>query len=212
MDGTRSGADTTFHRICRRREERQGREIGPALRKVRRARGVTLEEIAQEAGLSKSFISQVESGGANPSIASLKRIANALDFPLADLFLPASDALAPESPSPSAVVIHPEQRRMLISPKGDGVMYHLFPLEWGDVELTYNEYQPGYDTGEEMYTHAGEECGLVLTGVLDVTVDGRVYALAAGDSIYFPSTLPHRFRNRGSEVVTTLWVNTPRSY
>ncbi len=187
-------------------------EIGPALRKVRRARGVTLEEVAQEAGLSKSFISQVESGGANPSIASLKRIANALDFPLADLFLPASNAPEPERVSPHAVVIHPEQRRMLVSPKGLGVMYHLFPLDWGDMELTYNEYQPGYDTGEEMYTHAGEECGLVLTGVLDVTVGGDVYVLAAGDSIYFPSNLPHRFHNRGTEIVKTMWVNTPRSY
>jgi transcriptional regulator with XRE-family HTH domain len=187
-------------------------EIGPTLRKVRRARGITLKEVSQEAGLSKSFVSQVEAGDANPSIASLKRIASALDLPLATLFVTTGSVPESASTRGDATVIRRDERKMLIAPKTDGALFLLSPEDCGQLEVSFNEYQQGYDTGEEMYTHKGEECGFVLTGVLEVIVDGDTYVLEAGDSIYFSSRLPHRFRNRGPQVVTTLWVNTPRSY
>jgi uncharacterized cupin superfamily protein len=91
-------------------------------------------------------------------------------------------------------------------------MYLLSPEAWGKMEVIMAELQPGYDTGEEMYTHQGEECGLVLAGTLETTVGAATYLLEAGDSIYFSSQIPHRFRNRGTETVRTLWVNTPASY
>jgi len=187
-------------------------EIGPTLRRVRRERGITIKEVSQEAGLSKSFVSQVEAGDANPSIASLKRIASALDLPLATLFVSTGSAAESESTRSDVTVIRSDQRKTLIAPKTEGALFLLSPEDRGQMEVSYSEYQEGYDTGEEMYTHEGEECGLVLTGVLEVTVGSDTYVLAAGDSIYFSSRLPHRFRNCGSQTVITLWVNTPRSY
>ena len=196
-------------------------ELGPKLKELRRRKGITLQEIADESGLSKSFVSQIESGVTNPSIASLKKIADALDLPLAALFDDnvngAGDGRAPLSEATQnyltqVQVVRSQQRKMLAWPGQETKMYLLTPDLQRKLEVTMSLMQPGDSTGEDSYSHQGEERGIVLEGTLEVTVDCTAHVLEAGDSIYFPSHLPHKFRLLGDKPGKTIWVNTPPSF
>jgi mannose-6-phosphate isomerase-like protein (cupin superfamily) len=71
---------------------------------------------------------------------------------------------------------------------------------------------PGADTGDDMLSHEGEECGIVIRGTVEVTVGEQVHQLAAGDGYYFDSRTPHRFRNVGEQECELISANTPASF
>jgi mannose-6-phosphate isomerase-like protein (cupin superfamily) len=73
-------------------------------------------------------------------------------------------------------------------------------------------YPPGADTGEEMYAHEGEEAGLVVEGRLELTVGGEVHILEPGDSYYFESSRPHRFRNPFAAPARLISATTPANF
>jgi transcriptional regulator with XRE-family HTH domain len=197
----------------------QTMDLGSKLKEVRRGKQITLQEVARETGLSKSFISQVEAGGANPSIGSLKKIADALAVPLAELFESEANGTDPgarahpdgDRDRPNDVrVVRSNRRKMLVWPGEDSKHYLVSPDVQRKLEVTFNELQPGYDS--EVISHHGEECGFVIEGMLEMTVGGETFVLNAGDSIYFPSHLPHRERVLGDDLTRTFWVNTPPTY
>lgn len=202
-------------------------ELGQKLREVRRSKGVTLNTVASESGLSKSFVSQVESGVTNPSIASIKKICDVLSIPLAELFddnatiNPASaNGVAPPQAGPEAGqtyhndvrVVRADRRKMLVFPGDEAKIYLLSPDLQRKLEVTLSQLEPGYSTGSEAYSHHGEELGFVLEGRLEVTVNDQVFALEEGDSIYYSSLLPHKMRVVGDMVCKTVWVITPPSF
>jgi len=65
---------------------------------------------------------------------------------------------------------------------------------------------------DEQISHAGEELGYVIEGELELTLDDTLYLLQPGDSFYFPSTVPHSYRNPGKLVTRVLWINTPPTF
>ncbi len=67
-------------------------------------------------------------------------------------------------------------------------------------------------TSDEQISHAGEELGYVLEGELELTLADECYTLRAGDSFYFPSTVPHSYRNPGKTITRVLWTNTPPTF
>lgn len=71
---------------------------------------------------------------------------------------------------------------------------------------------PGADTGEEMLEHEGEEGGVVISGTVEITVNGEAAVLGAGDAYYFDSRLPHRFRNVGETECVIVSANTPPTF
>src|SRR5438270_7394305 len=85
------------------------RELGQRIREVRRGKGMTLRDAADAAGVSESFLSQVERGLANPSVASLRRIADAMNERVASFFV--GDA-------PSGMLVRAKERRRLVHPMG----------------------------------------------------------------------------------------------
>jgi transcriptional regulator with XRE-family HTH domain len=201
-------------------------ELGAKLKEIRRGQGVTLQQIADQTGLSKRFVSQIETGAANPSIGSLKKITDVLGVPLGALFTNGENG----SSDPTAVsgyvngamshsvdpggevrVVRRNRRKMLIEPGKKGKMYLLTPDLQRKLEVILGEEEPG-NADEEWYSHVGEECGFVLEGRYEVSVGDRVFVLEAGDSIYFPSHLPHKTRVLGDEPVKTIWVITPPSF
>ena len=206
-------------------------ELGAKLKEIRRGRGVTLQQIADQTGLSKSFVSQIETGAANPSIASLKKITDVLGVPLGALFTHGENGssdtpaaapngfasgaagAAPSSLDPGGEVrvVRRNRRKMLIEPGKKGKMYLLTPDLQRKLEVILGEEQPG-NADEEWYSHIGEECGFVLEGRYEVSVGDQVFVLEAGDSIYFPSHLPHKTRVLGDQPVKTIWVITPPSF
>lgn len=195
--------ETTLH--VHQREEGLHLELGDKLRHLRRKNKLTLKLLAQRAGLSYSYISQVERGLAGPSISALRRIAGALGITLARLF---DDQALPES----QIVVRKHERRVLTA-EGSHVVQELLALKRPRVmEPMWTEIEPGGTSGPELYSHAGEEFGILLSGTLKVWVGDEQFTLEAGDSMYFESTVPHRFANAGETKAVMVWVVSPPSW
>jgi transcriptional regulator with XRE-family HTH domain len=182
------------------------RRIGREVRGLRKARGLTLSALAQVTGLSIGYLSLVERDRATPSIKSLHAISRALGVTISWFF----EAGSVPDEERDLVVRRSRRRRLDYSA---GIVDELLsPSLAGALELLASRFPPGASSGEEPYTHAGEEAGVVLRGRLELWVDGKIFLLEAGDSFGFPSTLPHRYRNPGTDEAEVIWAITPPSY
>ncbi len=192
--------------------------VGEKLRAIRKGRGLSLQQVADAAGLSKAFVSQIESGGANPSLASLKRVGNALDIPLAALFEGEGNGTQSSSPPAEEAdevrVVRNRRRKQIVWPGRTTPSYLLTPDLQGRLEVMLDVLEPGGPTEEDerCMTHEGEEFGFILEGRYELTVGDTSIVLEEGDSVTFPSRLPHRGRALGDRTVKTLWVITPPSF
>jgi transcriptional regulator with XRE-family HTH domain len=179
--------------------------VGQRLRDIRRSRKLSLEAIAARTDLSIGFLSQIERGLSSPSLRVLATIADVLGIGIAGLF-GAKETAAPGS---DAIVTREQQRaelnlwrtgisKQLLSPSGSEGRLNLFLVHM----------EPGGSTGDELYTHDGEEAGLVIEGEMKLTVDAETWTLKTGDSFRFASRRPHRFSNpSGKAKAVVLWVN-----
>ena len=178
--------------------------LGTRIRTIRRARGRTLRQLADEAGVTESFLSQVEREVATPSIATVRRVARALDLTIAELFA--------EEPTAGRVVRR-EARRRIAYPGLHAVDEFLTSGVGGRLQVIVSTIEPGGGTGPEPYTHeSDEEVVVILAGVLDLWVADEHYVLREGDAITFPSRLPHWNMNRGETAATVLFCLTPPSF
>lgn len=181
--------------------------IGPEIRDLRRAREMTLPELSRLSGCSTGFLSQVERGLSSPSVDALRRIATALGVNISWFFRNESG----DDPAERDVVVRAGKRRSLGFKTGitDEL---LSPHLRGDLELLLCRFPPGAVSGEEPYTHRGEEAGIIVEGRLELVVEDRAFLLEAGDSFGFASTLPHRYHNPGAIEAVVIWAITPPSY
>lgn len=199
--------------------------LGTKVRSLRTERNLKITDLANMTDLTSSMISQLERGLLSPSLASLKKISDALNMPISYLFedeesLPHHNGvqvfnLNPNDYTPMKAVaslmsqspiVHKNNRKLL-SP-GEGIRFYLLnPNMAGPIEMVYNEYDPGSDTGR--YNHPGTECGLILSGELHIEVSDSVYVLKEGDSITFESTEIHRKWNESDKMCTSVWANSP---
>jgi len=174
------------------------------LRDIRRFRRATLRTVAERAGVSESFLSQVERGRASASVASLRRIAGALGVSVADLF----DSSGPPEPQ----VLRRADRPSL----GFGILGTkrlLTPRPLHHLEAFVGELDEGGSTGAEPYAHGdSEELLIVLTGTVQLELGGEVHELESGDSIDYRSSTPHRVTNVGEARAEVIWIISPPSY
>lgn len=173
------------------------------VRAVRVERGMTLTELAKRTGLSPGLLSQVERGQTNPSLETLRRVAEVLEVPIFSLF----DQEAVDT----AAVVKKDRRMLVRSPHG-GITYTRVSPGVGRLEVLEGTLEPGGVSAPEPWSHPSEECVLVLSGELVVEVEGREHSLAAGDSCYLDSRRPHRYCNRSQERATFIVTVTPPSY
>jgi transcriptional regulator with XRE-family HTH domain len=179
-------------------------QLGSRIRALRQARRRTLREVAAKAGVTESFLSQVERDVTSPSIATVQRIARALDLSIAQLFA--------DEPATGRVVRR-ETRRRVAYPGLKAVDEFLTSNMAARLQVIMSTIEPGGGTGEEPYTHdSDEEVVVILAGVLDLWVGDEHYVLREGDAITFPSRLPHWNMNRGDEPAKVLFCLTPPSY
>ena len=179
-------------------------DLGARIRTLRLAQGATLRKLAAEAGVTESFLSQVERGVASPSIATVQRIARALGQSIAELF-------AADEPAGSLVRVH--DRRRVAYPGLGAVDEFLTRSTDGRLQVILSTIEPGGGTGDEAYTHdSDEEVVVVLEGSLDLWVGAEHYRLAAGDAVTHASRVPHRNTNPGPGVARVLFCITPPSY
>ena len=106
-------------------------------------------------------------------------------------------------------VVRANERKTLIYPGSVKKATLLTPDLQGKLEVIITVEDPEPHGNEEWYSHEGEEFGLILEGIYEVTVDDQVYKLEEGDSICFPSHLPHKMRNLGNKQSKAIWVITP---
>jgi len=179
--------------------------VGQRIRDLRRSRKLSLETIAARTDLSIGFLSQIERGLSSPSLRVLATIADVLGIGIAGLF-GATETTA----SGSDAIVTREQQRAELNLWRTGISKQLLSPSGseGRLNLFLVHMEPGGSTGDELYTHDGEEAGLVIEGEMILTVDAETWTLKAGDSFRFASRRPHRFSNpSGKAKAVVLWVN-----
>jgi transcriptional regulator with XRE-family HTH domain len=180
-------------------------DVAPRLRALRARRKLSLRALSRETGIAVSFLSALERGRNNVSVAKLKAIVDALGVTLAEFFS--------QAPPPREKVVYRKHELFEISgQRGISFRDVATGRRGRALQLLVERYGPGTDTGAESYRHDSEEAGVVLRGTLELIVDDEVHVLRPGDAYYFDSRRPHRFRNRGKIPVEAISVNTPPSF
>lgn len=178
------------------------KSMGQRIREMRRNQDLTLSDVARMTGLTESLLSQVENSKTSPSITTLLAIARALNTQAGAFFETGDEAGGP--------VVRRSSRNL--SKTASGVNYYLLTpgLKEMPMEVLFCEFYPRADT--ETIRHEGVECGVVISGKLEVILEGQVYVLNAGDSITIESTRPHRVRNLADGISTAIWIDSPPSF
>jgi len=165
---------------------------------------LTLRDIARAAGVSESFVSQLERGRSSASVATLQRLAGALGMEISDLF-------AGHDPAQPRVLRR--EARELLEWGHLGCKALLTPKPFHSLEVVAAEFEPGGSTGDEPYTHGdSEELLLVLAGRIQLRLDTEIFDLSAGDSVNYRSSTPHRVSNPSDLAAEVLFVISPPSY
>jgi len=178
-------------------------EVGKQLRAVRTAFGLSQRELAKRAGVTNGMISLIEQERVSPSIGSLQKVLAAFPMTMAEFFT--RDMEGQEN-----VVFRANE----MPDVGTGeIEYRLVAASRHDrkMSILWESYEPETDTGQDYLTHSGEEGGVVIEGELELTVSGQTWVLGPGDSYYFDSRLPHRFRNTSKKSARIVSANTPPS-
>ena len=180
--------------------------IGGQIRELRKVKGRTLQQVADAAGISVGYLSQIERNQSQLPIGVLKRICDALDVHMNWFFQPSADV----PPQERDTIVRAQNRRRLTF-TGLGIQEELLsPNLGGPLELLLSTIEPGADSGD--YSHDGAEAGLVIAGKLDLWIGENFFALNAGDSFSFKSTETHRCANSGTVPAQVVWVITPPHY
>src|SRR5262249_25017817 len=177
--------------------------LGKRLVDLRRKRGLSTGELAARAKVTSGFISQLEHNKTSPSLATLQRVAVALDVPLTYLLLD-------EDTRPQVVRRHERQ----VIPLGqDGLRASLLsPLPSQHLELVLLDLPQGTISWPQSRSHEGQECHLVLRGTIRAYYGDESYLLQEGDSILWDGTVPHRMENVGDGAAQLLIALAPAAF
>ena len=205
--------------------------LGSRLKGYRLESGLSLRELARQVNVSPSFVSQIENGKSQPSVATLYAFSQLLNISVDHLFERMDDDVDPsvrksaerdsdarsEVKNPSSVwlpsehanrisVVHPSHRSRLDMAAGV-VWERLAATPEHAVNFMKIVYAPGATSTDNgvMMSHAGYEYGYVLQGELEVTIGDEVFNLHASESLGFDSSIPHIFRNPGTEDMHGIW-------
>jgi transcriptional regulator with XRE-family HTH domain len=201
--------------------------LGPRLKEIRLKTGVSLREIARRLEVSPSFVSQIENGKSQPSVATLYALAKLLGVPIDVLFEGSGNTDETLIKNYEVEVdrqdfTHPtdawdssKARISAVNPKNRSIITMDSGVNWERLAATVEEavnfmeivYAPGAETNKsgEMILHDGFEYGYALEGELEVTIGDLVLQLSTGHSIGFDSSIPHRFRNTGIGQFRGIW-------
>ena len=203
--------------------------LGARLKGVRTRAGMSLRELARQAEVSPSFVSQIENGKSQPSVATLYSFARLLNVSIDELFDPREEitdapralvdgswgpdgsmnptnAWHPSEYANRVSVVHPSHRPRLSM--AEGVAWErLAATPEHAVNFMKISYAPGATStaGGELQSHDGYEYGFVLSGTVEVTIGAEVFVLKEGESLGFDSNIPHVLRNIGDGRFEGIW-------
>ena len=182
--------------------------VGARLRHARLLNRMRLKDVAERAKCSEGMLSKIENDRAVPSLTTLHRLCKALNLSVSALLN--KDFVEPWT------ILRPRQRTVIGHTSGSGsegvkaevIIPH---AEGRLLEGFIVIIEPGGHTAGVLQ-HQGEEVGYVMEGQLELTINSKVHLLSAGDSFYFPSDLPHEYRNPGKIRMRAIWINTPPTF
>jgi transcriptional regulator with XRE-family HTH domain len=184
--------------------ERPSYAFGEKIREVRERKGRTMREVAEEAGVSESLISQIERNKVSPALDTLLAIVDVLGIDLEYLF-------AEFKRERGVNLVRKDERQRIQTPKA---LYERLSTTVGidpahGIEAFLLEIPFGGEKGNTEYGHVGQELGLVIAGKAEFTIGSKTYSLEEGDSISFASDSPHLLKNSGTRPLRAFWVVTP---
>lgn len=181
-------------------------DVGARLQSIRKLKGLSQRELAKRAGVTNSTISMIEKNSVSPSISSLKKVLSGIPMSLVEFF-----SMDAEQDSEPQVVYKADE--LLDLSTGTVTMKLIGRAHPGRIIAFLDEtYPSGADTGEDMLAHEGEEAGMLVEGRLELTVGSQTYILEPGDSYYFESSRPHRFRNPFEQPARLISATTPANF
>ena len=173
--------------------------IGPKVRQLRRQRNLSLQQLAERAGLSAAAIHKIERSGMVPTITTLMKLAAALNRSVA--------YFVDEEPSEAAILVRSDERKKVFTSKER--------LDLAGITGPYGQFfmagavatvEPEADSGPKPMEHPGEELVFMLEGSLCFTVEGEEYMLRRGDALHFRTDRPHRWWNPSSRPARAVWM------
>lgn len=174
--------------------------IGDKIRERRLQMGMNLKELAERTNLTPGFLSQIERDISEPSITSLRKIAEALEVAVFYFLL--------DETKKSPVVKKNQRQQLKFS--NSHVTYELLSPDLNrQMEMFIGQLEPGAMTCEEPLTHPGEEINHVLKGKMWIIIGEDEYVLEEGDTIYYFASLPHKIVSIGEEDLIFVSTITP---
>lgn len=175
--------------------------IGPKIAALRKAQGLSLQQLATSSDVSAAAIHKIERSGMVPTVTTLLKIAGALGVPVGYF-------VAEEGP-------HPESVHFTKGGTGRAVYTPHEGLALIGISGSYRQFQaaaavatmaPGADSGTRLLKHPGEELVFVLSGRVQFTVGEQQHTMGPGDSLHFSGDVPHHWRNQSKRAAELLWV------
>ena len=170
--------------------------IGQRIKEIRKSKSITIQKLSQFTDLSVGYLSNLERNQASPTLNNLQRICVALGISIRDLLSPSGE----ERP-----LIRQEEQQLY---EYDEYKLQIRRLDFGKKRGIYefSTYDPETkDTPPSWGLHPYAEVGVVLEGKMEVNLDGTVYLLGPGDSIYIKPNLYHTMRNAGDTPCRSFW-------
>jgi transcriptional regulator with XRE-family HTH domain len=179
--------------------------IGPNLRRLRVGKQLSLHQLAEGSGVSAAAIHRIERSGMVPTVATLLKVATALERPLSYF----TDGA--QFQSPVTAVATPASRRRAFTTSKNGVALHGISGPYGRffIASAVVVIEPRADSGDEPMRHQGEELIYLLEGALELEVDGTTFQLGPGDALHFRTDRAHRWRNSDTTPARALWMRLP---
>ena len=175
--------------------------VGDTLAALRQAQSLSLDALSRKAGVSKSMLSQIERAQANPTVAVVWRLANALGVPMGDLL-----GSVPQPPEPAIVVVPVHGTPSLRSPDGGCELRILGPIELaGQFEWYALSLQVGGALESQAHEHGVREHLTVLTGAIEVVSGDQRQRLKHGETARYAVDRPHAIRNVG-KTAASAWL------
>lgn len=178
--------------------------IGKTIKNIRISKGLLLKEVASKCDISSSMLSQIEKGNANPSLNTIKAIAQALEVPLFKFFINS------EETKYTFHIVKKEERKRIST---ENVIYELLtPKVESKIEFMQMTLRKNAETSVRLMSHKGEEVAVLLEGKVELTIGNSSIILSPGDSVHIPAMAPHKWKNLQQEKSIVLFSVTPPEF
>lgn len=179
--------------------------IGTAIKNIRKEKKMLLKDVANKCNISSSMLSQIEKGNANPSLNTIKTIANILEVPLFKFFV------EPENKNEDIFILKKENRKIITT---KNITYELISPE-ANTSIEFMKMifsKKNAETSINPIPHKGEEVALVLKGKVLITIENSSKEMFEGDSVHIPPLKAHKWTNTNDGESIVLFSVTPPGF